>query len=582
MSLRHAWSVNRTSPLAMHAHADAPDSPGRHHRRSILLGTLVLLLAISGAAVGHADEVLNYVLRPQPADRELEVELTWQTRGRNTSILSVSRRWGQVRDVAGLLRDVSFSQVHSAQRDQNRWLIRHPRGATITCRYRVDSDRQKLDWDGTHYPVTTATFFHGLGNAFLLVPDHGDGAARRLQVTLRWELPEEWTGVCSWGTGRHVGARLDPADLRHSVYLAGRLITKTVQRDGHSVTVAALDRFDFELDDFAQMAAAIVAGQCAFMGETQFPPFVVTAVPVGEAVKAGDSRLSGAGLYQSFALFMAPNSTLTDAIEHLFAHELFHYWNGRLLGAEQPERLVYWFVEGFTDYYSLRILHESGHWTAAQYAKWVNRHLQEYHRNPAQHARNEDIEKNYWSERETVGEVAYQRGHLLGLRWHRLAREHGVSTGLDRLFKTLVERGRGGTFKLSNSRIRQAGCELLGDWFADDFDRFVLEAETVDVPKNALEPELAGHITAVYEHELGFERDRSLKERRVRGLRRGSHAEKAGLREGDELAGWSLYGDPNRKAELKIMRAGRIMTISFYPRGAREDMLQFEPASEHP
>ena len=123
---------------------------------------------------------------------------------------------------------------------------------------------------------------------------------------------------------------------------------------------------------------------------------------MGEAVKAGDTRLSGMGLYRSFALMAAPGSELTDAFEHLFAHELFHHWNGGVLQAKQPDKLAYWFIEGFTDYYSLRILHESGYWQPKVYAKWTNRHLREYDENPAQNASNQDILERYWQERDTV------------------------------------------------------------------------------------------------------------------------------------------------------------------------------------
>ena len=59
--------------------------------------------------------------------------------------------------------------------------------------------------------------------------------------------------------------------------------------------------------------------------------------------------------------------------------------------------LVYWFTEGLTDYYALRILRESGFWKQRLYAKWINRHIREYFHNPAIGATNDQIRKEFWS-----------------------------------------------------------------------------------------------------------------------------------------------------------------------------------------
>ncbi|MFH1747315.1 MAG: hypothetical protein ABIG44_09765 [Planctomycetota bacterium] len=541
---------------------------------TLFIGCMSLLLTI-GAATARAESV-HYTLTPLIDTGCLHVEVSWDTHTRRQSALIVSPRWGTVDDVPALIKELRIEGVTNVKAQGTRWLLDHPPGATIKCTYKVDPGRRQLSWTTTQHPVTTRNFFHGMGAAFLLVPQAGGGLPEEYETTLRWRLPEGWKAVCSWGQGSHIGALLSPADMRHSVYLAGRITTRTKTIAGLTVTVAVRERFAFDADEFAQMAATIVAHECAFMEEIDFPPYLVTAVPVGEPVKTGDAHLSGMGLYQSFALFSAPNSKLTDAFEHLFAHELFHYWNGRVLKAEKPDKLAYWFVEGFTDYYALRILHERGFWSHDTYAKWINRHLREYHANPAIHASNQDIAALYWKERDTVGEVPYQRGLLLGLRWHRLARDHGVPDGIDRLFKTLVERGRASGYEISNEKIRRAGIELLGDWFGPEFDQFVTDAETVDVPLDALAPDLSGTVGPIYEFELGFDRKRSLSNRRIMGLIPDSSAAKAGVHQGDELLGWIIPSDASQKVELQIQRDNRRQTIRYYPRGQRSYVLQFE------
>lgn len=546
-----------------------------HSPRAALALVLVALLAHSAPA-----ETLTYVLTPRFEQGVLRVELLWETEGRTHSVLGIAERVGPVQNVPGLLRNV-FVEGAQARRDGALWMLSHARGARIRCTYEVAPPASAFEqWNYTHLPITTPTFFHGLGSAFLLTPQKASGMPAEYRTILRWQLPAGQDAVCSWGPGRSIGQPLQVDDLRTSVYLAGRIRTKRIEDDGRRIVVALGGDPGFSLDAFAQLTTGIIAEQCAFMAEKSFPEFVVTAIPVGPELRAGESRLAGSGLYNSFALFAAPGTALDDAVEHLFAHELFHYWNGRLLAAEQPERLVYWFVEGLTDYYALRILHESGRWDAATYAKWVNRHFREYAVNPAQNATNDEIERDYWTQRDTVGEVAYQRGLMLGLRWHKMARERGVREGLDRLLHTLVNRGRAGAFVLSNRGIRRAGVELLGAWFGPEFDKFVTGAATVDIPPDALLPALEGRFRDVYAMELGFDRDRTLRTRTVRGLVRGSAAERAGVRERDELLGWSVPADSDTQVILQIQRDSTTETIRYLPRGAKHSVLQFEPAGQ--
>lgn len=546
-----------------------------------LVSAVGLLLGVAGSralgGAGPPNDVLAYTIAPDPESGRTRVELQWDTQGRVISAIGVSSRWMGIEDVSQLLENVAF-EGGRVRREASRWVIEHKRGATLRCSYVVNPRRAQLDWKSTGYPVATREFFHGFGNAFLLTPEAGGDVPSTYTALLRWKLPADWKAVCSWGVGKSVAATIEAADLRHSVYVAGKLSIREKEQDGRSVTVAMLNRFRFEIDDFLNMASSLIAKQCEFMRESAFPPFVITVVPVGDPVSEKGSQLSGSGLYNSFALFMAPESRLNDAVEHLFAHELFHYWNGRVLGAASPEGLVMWFTEGMTDYYARRILFESGLWDAATYAKWTNRQIRQYAWNPAVRATNDKIKDSFWRERDTVGEVAYQRGMLLGLRWHRLARDRGVKEGLDALLFALLDRARREKFELSNDGIRRIGREALGDWFAADFDRFVIAAEPVELPLDALAPALTGSVSRAYEFELGFVQERSLKERRIIGLKPGSAAEKAGLRENDELVGWDVYGDADQEATLKVRRGDKVRTISYYPRGESREAVQFTPA----
>ncbi len=532
------------------------------------------------SAIPAQSEELRYVLTPKFDAGRLSVELVWSTSGRKRSVLGISEQVGPVQNLAGLLANV-FVEGANAERDGALWILRHAEGAQIRCTYEVAPPVKSFaDWNATHLPITTSRFFHGLGGAFLLTPQKASGMPGDYETVLRWQLPAGQDAVCSWGGGRSVGRRIAVDDLRTSVYLAGRLQIERFEQDGRRVLVAMGGDCGFEPQAFAEMTQAIIAEQCRFLNETEFPEFVVTAIPAGPPLREGESRLAGSGLYHSFALWVAPGSSLNDSIEHLFAHELFHHWNGRMLAAEQPERLAYWWIEGITDYYALRILYESGRWDAATYAKWLNKHLREYALNPARAATNEEIHERYWSDRDTFGQVAYQRGLLLGLRWQALARQHKSADGLDPLLRALLDRARSGPFLLTNARIREVGAQRLGQWFGAEFDRHVTQATPVELPPDVLAPDLRLEATSVHAFELGFERDRSLRQKKVRGLIAGSEAANAGLRERDELLGWQIPSSPDEPAVLQVRRGDRTETIRYFPRGPATPAMRFVAADD--
>lgn len=541
------------------------------------LRAALALLALSCATPALAAEQLTYTLTPDFSAHRLKVELTWQTAGRRAqSELRLSPHWGTLEKPETVVRDLRFDGVRKMLNEGARWALAHRPGATLSAQYWVDCDRNSFDWEHTHHPITTDTFFHGMGNAFLLAPQPGDGVPTAFEAVIRWRLPAGYQAACSLGVGRTVGATIAADDLRHAVYLAGPLQTKTVERGGISVTVAMVDAFAFKVDALAEMAAEIVRCEANFVGETRFPPFVLTAIPVGDPVKPGDARLAGVGLYHSFALMLAPQSELTDAVENLLAHELFHTWNGRLLGAAEPAGQVLWFTEGLTDYYALRILHDCGYWSAGQYSKWVNKILLAYAQNPAQRASNSEIAAGFWSQRNTIGEVAYQRGHLLGIRWHALARQHGVKDGFDALMLALLDRARSQQVEVSNALLRREGVRRLGEWFGGEFDRYVMQAEPIPLEPDMLGEHFLGRQREIAQFDLGFA-PQSLKVAKVMGLRADSAAARAGLREGDELVGWNIHPEAERESVVQVRRSGRVQQIRFKPRGPSVRVMQFRP-----
>ena len=105
----------------------------------------------------------------------------------------------------------------------------------------------------------------------------------------------------------------------------------------------------------------------------------------------------------------------------------------------------------------------------------------------------------------------------------------------------------------------------------------VLQAETIETEADLLAPDIVGRPTEIYALDFGFDRERSQADGQVRGLNVNSQAAKAGLREGEQLRGWSMFDNVDRQSEIVVERDGEMHTIRFYPRGATRSVLQFTP-----
>ena len=133
---------------------------------------------------------------------------------------------------------------------------------------------------------------------------------------------------------------------------------------------------------------------------------------------------------------LAPGSADHRELLYLLAHEHFHCWKGP--GAEQPEELVYWFSEGFTDFYARRLLLRAGLWTLDDTVRDLNQKLAGLWANPVRNRPNQDIAGEFWRS-PAVGALPHQRGTLVALVLdHELRRRSDGRRNLDDFMRALM------------------------------------------------------------------------------------------------------------------------------------------------
>jgi predicted metalloprotease with PDZ domain len=556
---------------------------------------ICIAVAAALATRGTAADLLRYTFTPDPDEHSLHVAIEWECAETGPSALSISTGWASVQQPARFIRDVRVEGGELQSSSPGRWSVDHEAGAIIGFAYTVDAGHASFDWQTRYLPIVAHKVFHGIGETFLITPESQRGRDPFFDVEMTWELPEGWSdAMCSFGRGTSIEFRAHPLTMRQAAYLAGSIDITSADAEGRPLrlpspsgrgagdegdsdgtpflTAAMHDLFSFDAPQLARVASRILEAQRKFMDDDDLQSFTVFAIPVGDPITAGTSRFAGTALHQSLTLFLPPRCMMDDRIVMLIAHEIFHHYNGRMISSVEAEGMSYWFTEGFTDYYAMRVLLERFPDMHPWLADWVNERIGKYRQNSAKNATNDEIAARFWSGDEPHRDIPYARGLLLGIRWHALAREHGVEDGIDALMRELVRRVRERDYHLGHQSLREIGVEVLGEWFGEEFDAYVMRAETIPLEPDFMEPWFEGDMAGSGGFELGFDWERSKPTRTVRGLKRGSAAEEAGLEEGDHLLGWVLtIGDANQEVVLTVQRAGRVHEISYMPRAASRD-----------
>jgi predicted metalloprotease with PDZ domain len=269
-----------------------------------------------------------------------------------------------------------------------------------------------------YWPVLTREYMHLLGKTFLVKPDWPE--LQRLSVELNWKLPAGWVAGDSFGLSRGVQQFSGSLfELQQGVYVAGDFRFHQFEIRGRPGAVALRGQWSFTDDEFATFVNRIVTAERALWKDDAFPFFFVTLLPVD----IGPRSFSGVGRWNGFATFMPMHAKLDASFRYLLAHELFHIWNAAKLSysAGVPPEL-YWFSEGFTDYYAYVLLMVEGFESFPDYVDRMNKVIAQYWGWRTRNLPNDAAAKAYYSDNEAQ-KLAYLRGALIALNWNAAIRE---------------------------------------------------------------------------------------------------------------------------------------------------------------
>ncbi len=467
--------------------------------------------------------------------------------------------------------------------------IAHAPLERVLARYvLVPQGRQpELGQSQYYLPVLRPGLLHALGKTLLFRPEHLDTATpRRLSFAWSGFGEQGQSPVCSYGVGP--GPHSVERDLEsglQALFLAGdaraRLTTLEVPGGQLAVWIQG-SHWPFQDPELVALAQRVVHCGREFFSDHQWPFYLISLLETGTPGERAQS-LGGTGLTQSFAMFLSAGMPLEGpgegvmSVAGLLMHEHFHNWNGMLLRMAAPEQRLYWLSEGFTNFFTRRLLLRCGFTTQEAYAADLSRAWNAYRFNPMRNVSAERIEQEFWSSRE-VGEVPYQRGDLLAAWLDRKLREQSSGKrGLDALMRELVDRARRGPAEITLQSFLELTRAWAGSEVAGVVERVAVDGADVPVDLDQYRPCLRGEWSKVHAFEIGFDVERTGREKVVRGVVPGSQAEHAGLRDGQALAGLKyVLGQSESEVEVMVRGEGGIQTLRYFPRGEATDVPRFE------
>lgn len=512
------------------------------------------------------DYVVRRVYRPEGRGA-LVVELTFQGSGDGRSHLKLPDAWAGEKDLHKDLKGLEVTSPGARiEAGKEPWLpsVVHPPGAKVSIRYELSQqpELESVEEQHAYRVLVQKDYVHAIGHGLWVTP--ADLEKKDCSIRIRWEgFPEGSTIANSFGTGETEQTFTETIPhLRHAVFLAGDFRLHDVSIRGKKVSVALRGKWGFQDRELVDLVARVVDVERAFFQDDDFDRFLVSLIPTGK----GCCSYGGTGLTDSFATFVTSDLPIERRMIHLLSHELFHTWNGRRIGRQQPEELVYWFSEGFTDYYSELLSFRAGLISFADYIDSVNSTLRQYHLSPAKNAANEEIAERFWTER-AIERLPYQRGQLLAILWNDRIRAEKNGASLDDVMRDLFTAARDKGTLVSAESIDGLMRPYLSDGIAADTSRYVDKGETVPSPAAAFGPCVRLTHTSIGPFTLGFDEKATDAAGRVTGVVRGSAAERAGVRDGMKLARSKWSSDPTRPVTLTVVDGERERIIEYLPQG---------------
>jgi predicted metalloprotease with PDZ domain len=483
-----------------------------------------------------------------------------------------------VSDGNGPLAVTVKDDAESGEATYRHWIASRATTGTLTVHYRAPISNVAAP-RGAAPPLelrSDSGAFSGAGVAFLLLPE--SDSSQPLQI--HWDLTAMAAGaagVSSFGNGDVTTTESKSLRaLQSSYFMAGRvaLYPAIPPKAGFFSAWHGTPPFDLR---------ELMAGEeklYSFYGKFFHRP---AGAPYGVFLRENPVNAGGGmELSNSFIATFGPKTKLDD-LKITLAHEMLHTFVGTL---DKPEGLLSsWYSEGMAVYYARLLALRAGQITPDNFLEDLNTTAGRYYTDAWIDTPNAEIPARFWSDTR-VRVLPYDRGSMYFAVVDEEVR--AASAGrrtLDDLLLAMLERRQKG-LPLDQATWADLVAKELGEKGTREFEGML--AGRIQLPgSGGFGPCFTRTTKMLRRYQLGFEPKVLTEPKRiVRGLIPGSAAERAGIRDGDEITQPvpqdRIQGEQDGILTLNLLRDGKPLEISYAPRGETVEAYQWTRTQSTP
>ena len=415
-----------------------------------------------------------------------------------------------IKDAQQFVRDVRIQQgvtvlpvAHSA----SGWSVSHKPGANLRVTYRLPATGPlKIDsgTPGLLTPTIHGGMFHLFGNqAFLLPTDREGSDPIYLRLDASSILDDE-SFASSFGAGAGPKESLvERSDVGKAVYLGGNIDLSVTDTPAGKVGVAySAMASSVQGRELQSDALAIIQAARDFFNDSQ-SWYLVSVL----GAERGESPIhvgGGTGVTNAFVMFVSndlnfANDEHREQFRWVLSHEYFHQWNGLTIRvasrpeSNQDDQSNYWFSEGFTEFYAMRLLTRAGLQAPARSVDILNSRLSRYAQNSKRDISAEAAGLLFWSDADGE-QTPYLRGYLAAWYADMAIRRHSNGTrDLDQSMRALAERSqRDPRFRVNTKFLATYLGQEMALEDGREFERFVTRGGAAPFDPSSFSPCLTG------------------------------------------------------------------------------------------
>ncbi|PYT27636.1 MAG: hypothetical protein DMG57_17665 [Acidobacteria bacterium] len=521
--------------------------------RCVLLTTVIVVCPISVyASHPHPTIVLNYAFKPLVNNGKLVMRILLQFQGGpiENADLVVPTTWGDAKDLDKGI--ANLKNVHEA--------------GHVRISYDLVKDWVVPPSRADHHAILEPEYFEFNTQNGLVHPKFA--TTTRVEVRFDWrKLLPGWSLATSFGAGDRLQSfRGTWGEVNNALFAGGDF--RIYQRDisGRPVIVAIRSNWQFTDEEVAVRILKVISFERAFWRDYNFPYYLVTVSTFGR----DDGGSGGGGFTNAFALFLQRGSSFGYGVQSLLAHETFHTWNPYRMGVLPDSSIgMSWFTEGFTTYYQDVLLLRAGLLSFPEYVQHTNENLRKYLLSPARNVTNQEvIERHRVDSASDV--IPYSRGATTAL-WLDSTIRKGTrgKSSLDTLMFDLVRQARRRKPALTAERVFRTAGKYIDAAALQQLREYAELGKTIPVPAAALGPCATLQMNDIPTFELGIDREALISQHTVSGVKAGSAAFEAGLRDGQQVTRTNIYwNDVSKPVQLTVHTEGGSKAVEYYPRGS--------------